>query len=201
MTTLLKFLERFCFTAGLALVGLAAFVHIDAQAHREMAISEFERIRDAIADSAAQADWSEKRKAAYLDSLQQDAGQILAVLRIPSTNIEVPILDSTSDLALNRGAGHVDGTSLPGEPGNVAIAAHRDGFFRGLKDIRVGDDIELTTLDGQKTYRVSMLSVVDPLNVSVLDPTDDSVITLITCYPFYYIGAAPERFIVRATLN
>ena len=201
MATLLKFLERFCFIAGFALVGLAAFVHIDAQAHREMAISEFERIRDAVAEPAEQADWSDKRKAGYLESLQKDAGETLAVLRIPSTDIEVPVLDSTSHLALNRGAGHVEGTALPGEPGNVAIAAHRDGFFRGLKDIQVGDNIELTTLDGQKTYRVSMLSVVDPLNVSVLDPTDDSVITLITCYPFYYMGAAPERFIVRATLN
>ena len=152
-------------------------------------------------DPAAQAEWSEKRKAAYRESLEKDAGTTLGVLRIPSTNIEVPVLDSTSDLALNRGAGHVDGTAIPGEEGNVAIAAHRDGFFRALKDIEVGDAVELTTIDGKQTFRVAELSIVDPLDVSVLEPTDESVITLITCYPFYFVGAAPERFIVRATLN
>ena len=166
-----------------------------------MALDEFERIRDAVANPAEQADWSEKRKAAYFESLQRDAGATLAVLRIPSTNIEVPVLDSTSDLALNRGAGHVEGTAKPGERGNVAIAAHRDGFFRGLKDIKVGDEIELTTLEGQQTFKVTRLSVVDPLNVSVIEPTDEPVVTLVTCYPFYFVGAAPERFIVRATLN
>ena len=123
------------------------------------------------------------------------------MLRIPSRDIEVPVLDSTSDLALNRGAGHVKGTALPGSDGNIAVAAHRDGFFRGLKDIQIGDEIELTTLGGQQTFVVSKLDIVDPFQVSVLDPTDEPVLTLITCYPFYFVGSAPERFIVRATLN
>ena len=113
----------------------------------------------------------------------------------------MPILDSTTDLALNRGAGHVEGTAMPGDVGNVGIAAHRDGFFRGLKDIQIGDQIELTTLEGQQTFVVSKLSIVDPYEVSVLDPTDEPVLTLITCYPFYFVGSAPERFIVRATIN
>ena len=131
----------------------------------------------------------------------KDAGETLAVLRIPASNIVVPVFDSTSGLALNRGAGHVSGSALPGEPGNVAIAAHRDGFFRRLKDIQIGDEIELTTLEGQQVYRVAELDIVDPLDVSVLEPTNASIITLITCYPFYYVGAAPDRFIVRATLD
>ena len=201
MSGMLKIVERVFLASGLGLIALAAFAHIDARTHQKVAIDEFERIRTAIARPDAQLEWSDKRKLAYEDALQRDAGKTLAVLRIPSSNIEVPVLDSTSDLALNRGAGHVEGTALPGEPGNVAIAAHRDGFFRGLKDIRLGDEIEVTTLTGQQTYTVTMLSVVDPLNVSVLDPTDESTITLITCYPFYFMGAAPERFIVRATLN
>ena len=201
MTSLLKVLERTCLLAGLGLIGAAAFVHIDARAHRQMALDEFERIRDQVASPEDQVDWSEKRKAEYLESLQQDAGTTLAVLRIPSRNIEVPVLDSTDNLALNRGAGHVEGSALPGEAGNIAIAAHRDGFFRGLEDIQIGDEIELTTLEGQQAFVVSRLDIVDPYEVSVLDSTDESVVTLITCYPFYFVGSAPERFIVRATLN
>jgi sortase A len=123
------------------------------------------------------------------------------VLRIPSRNIEVPVFDSTDDWALNRGSGHVTGTSLPGERGTVAIAAHRDGFFRGLENIEIGDEIELTTLEGRQTFRVSMLDIVDPLDLSVLEPLDVDTVTLITCYPFNYVGAAPDRFIVRAALD
>ena len=201
MTNLLKFLERTCLLAGVGLIGFAAFVHIDAQAHKQGALHEFERIRDMVVAPEDQADWSAKRKLEYQESLEQDAGSTLAVLRIKSHNIEVPVLDSTTDLALNRGAGHVEGTALPGEVGNVGIAAHRDGFFRGLKDIKIGDEIELTTLTGQQTFVVSKLDIVDPYQVSVLDPTDEPVLTLITCYPFYFVGSAPERFIVRATLN
>ena len=200
MSSLLKILERTCLITGVGLIAAATFVHIDARAHRQMALNEFERIRDRVATADDQADWSEKRKAEYLESLQQDAGTTLAVLRIPSRDIEVPILDSTDDLALNRGAGHVEGTALPGEAGNIAIAAHRDGFFRGLKDIQLGDEIELTTLEGQQAFVVSRLDIVDPYEVSVLDPTSEPVLTLITCYPFYFVGSAPERFIVRATL-
>ena len=201
MTSLLKFLERTCLLAGVGLIGFAAFVHIDAQAHKQSALNEFERIRDMVVAPEDQADWSEKRKAEYLESLVQDAGSTLAVLRIESHNIEVPVLDSTTDLALNRGAGHVEGTALPGDVGNVGIAAHRDGYFRGLKDIRIGDEIELTTLEGHQTYVVSQLDIVSPYEVSVLDPTSEPVLTLITCYPFYFVGSAPERFIVRARLN
>jgi sortase A len=90
---------------------------------------------------------------------------------------------------------------LPGERGNVAIAAHRDGFFRGLENIEIGDEIELTTLEGRQTFRVSMLDIVDPLDLSVLEPLDVDTVTLITCYPFNYVGAAPDRFIVRAALD
>jgi sortase A len=145
--------------------------------------------------------WSPQRIADYQEALQQDAGDTLAVLRIPSRNIEVPVFNSTDEWALNRGSGHVTGTSLPGERGNIAIAAHRDGFFRSLENIEIGDEVELTTLEGHQTFRVSQLDIVDPLDVSVLEPTDDTMVTLITCYPFYYVGAAPDRFIVRAALT
>ena len=200
MNRLLKFLERACLIIGLTMITLGIAVRIDGAVHRQAAVAEFERIRNMSVSPTDQLNWSEQRIADYQEALQQDAGETLAVLRIPSRNIEVPVFDSTNETALNRGSGHVTGTSLPGDRGNVAIAAHRDGFFRSLEDIEIGDEIELTTLEGQQTFRVSKLDVVDPLNVGVLNPTEDTAITLITCYPFNYVGAAPDRFIVRATL-
>ena len=200
MKRTLKTLENLCFAAGSALLIVTALVWIDRSAHSQSAIDDFERVREHIATAEEQADWSPQRKADYRHSLGATAGETLAVLRIPSSKIEVAVFDSIDEIALNRGSGHVAGTALPGDNGNIAIAGHRDGFFRGLKDIAVGDEIELTSLAGVQTFRVSSLDIVDPLDISVLDPTDETVITLITCYPFYYVGAAPDRFIVRATL-
>ena len=94
--------------------------------------------------------------------------------------------------------GHIEDTAAPGADGNTGIAGHRDGFFRGLKDITTGDAIELDTLNGKQIYRVERTWVVDPEDVSVLDPTPSRALTLVTCYPFYYVGPAPQRFIVRA---
>lgn len=200
MHRFLKFLERTCIVTGLTLITLGVTVRVDGMIERKAAVAEFERIRTSIGHEVDQSDWSEKRKAGYRKALQQDAGTTVAVLRIPARNIEVPVFDSIDETALNRGSGHVAGTTVPGGRGNVAIAAHRDGFFRGLKDIELGDVIELATISGRQVFRVSQLDIVDPLDVSVLEPSNDTVITLITCYPFYYLGPAPDRFIVRATL-
>jgi sortase A len=93
----------------------------------------------------------------------------------------------------------VEGTAYPDEVGNIAISGHRDGFFRPLKDIKLGDAIDVQTPAGTQTFEVSDISIVDALEVSVLDPTDTTVLTLITCHPFYYQGYAPDRYIVRAT--
>ncbi len=122
----------------------------------------------------------------------------IALLRIPRIALEVPIGLDTSERVLLRGAGWVAGTAAPGSFGNVAIAAHRDTFFRGLKDVLVGDLIELETLERTDTYRVSALSVVKPTDVYVLADTGEAALTLITCYPFYFVGNAPQRFIVHA---
>jgi sortase A len=201
MNRLLKFLERLCLITGLALITLGVTVRVGGMAQRHAAVAEFERLQNTTVSPVDQLNWSPQRIADYQEALQQDAGDTLAVLRIPSRNIELPVFDSTDEWALNRGSGHVTGTSLPGERGNVAIAAHRDGFFRGLENIEIGDEIELTTLEGRQTFRVSMLDIVDPLDLSVLEPLDVDTVTLITCYPFNYVGAAPDRFIVRAALD
>jgi LPXTG-site transpeptidase (sortase) family protein len=102
------------------------------------------------------------------------------------------------DVNLNRGAGRIEGTARIGEAGNVGIAAHRDGFFRALKDVRVGDTLLLERVTATRTYRVVSTTLVDPSEVSVLAPTTTESVTLVTCYPFYYVGSAPRRFIVRA---
>ncbi len=196
-----KSAERIILLGGVVLLTLAGLVWIDGIAHSRSAVADFERIRNLVVAPAEQLRWSEERKAEYERSLSGDTGTTLAILRIPATGMDVPVFDSLSNTALNRGAGHVGGTALPGRNGNIAIAGHRDGFFRSLKDVEIGTEIELTTLRGSRTFRVSELQIVDPLEVSVLDPTEVTMLTLITCYPFYFVGPAPERFIVRATLQ
>ncbi len=122
----------------------------------------------------------------------------IAVLRIPRIALEVPIRQGTQDPVLSRGAGLVEGSPLPGSPGNVAIAAHRDSFFRGLRDVAVGDLVELDALDRTLVYRITALAVVEPGDVHVLDEIGEPALTLVTCYPFQFVGSAPQRFIVRA---
>jgi len=144
--------------------------------------------------------WSPNRVSAWHKALSDPAPAPLAVLRIPKIRLEVPVLPGTDDRTLDRAVGHIAGTAKPGTDGNLGIAGHRDGFFRGLKDIAPGDTIELDTFQGKDSYRVVRTWVVKPEDVSVLDPTSTRALTLVTCFPFYYVGSAPQRFIVRAVL-
>jgi sortase A len=141
--------------------------------------------------------WSEQRIHHYAESLSKHVASPLAVIRIDRVHVEAPVLEGTDNLTLNRGVGHIAGTAFFGENGNVGIAGHRDGFFRGLKDIRVGDRIDLEEPDRIETYVVERLEIVDPENVSVLRSSNKPALTLVTCYPFYFIGMAPRRFIVH----
>lgn len=122
----------------------------------------------------------------------------IAVLRISNLQLEVPVYPDLTELNLSRGAGWIGGTAAPNTGGNMAIAAHRDQYFRPLKDIALGDIIELESLSARGEYRVSRINIVDPDDVSVLEDTAVSTITLVTCYPFYFIGNAPRRYIVQA---
>lgn len=141
--------------------------------------------------------WSAQRIRAY-EAAASSATAPLGVLRIPSIQLAVPIYEGTDDATLDRGAGRIDGTAQLDEPGNVGIAAHRDGFFRGLKDLKVGEEIMLETLAADRRYRVTRLLITSPTDVSVIAPTATPAITLVTCYPFYFVGSAPQRYIVRA---
>jgi len=142
--------------------------------------------------------WSPQRIRGYEAARVAGSGQPLAVLRIPGIGLTAPVLDGTEEWKLNRGVGWIEGTARPEEAGNVGVAGHRDGFFRGLKDVKVGDAVELETLDGVEPYLVDDIRIVDPEDVSVLRPTATPAITMVTCYPFYFVGSAPRRYIVRA---
>ena len=144
--------------------------------------------------------WSSKRIQAFRESFARTFKQPIAVLRIPSIQLTAPVFDGTDDLTLNRGLGRIAGTGMPGD-GNLGIAGHRDGFFRSLKDIAPGDPIEITTHSETDTYVVERTEIVSPDNVSVLNPQPKALLTLVTCYPFYFVGDAPRRFIVEASLQ
>jgi sortase A len=148
-------------------------------------------------DSSA---WSSVRIAEYEESLSSHFDPPLAILRIPTVRLEVVVLPGTDDLTLNRGVGLIEGTHRPGEGGKIGIAGHRDGFFRVLKDVHRGDTIELETINRIDRYRVDEIVIVSPRDVSVLQPTAAPTLSLVTCYPFYFIGSAPERYIVSASL-
>lgn len=125
-------------------------------------------------------------------------GGLLGLMDIPRLGLSVIVIEGTGSATLRRAAGHIPGTALPGQSGNVGISGHRDTFFRPLRNIRRNDIITLTTLLGEYRYRVVSTKIVSPSDVAVLDPGGSDSLTLVTCYPFYFVGAAPGRFIVRA---
>jgi len=144
--------------------------------------------------------WSSKRISDYHQGNAQRDDPPLAVMSIDKLDLKVPVYNGTDEINLNRGAGRIKGTAWIDSPGNMGIAGHRDGFFRVLKDIEIGDSIDMLTHQGQSEFVVSSITIVDPTDVSVLAATDNSSITLVTCYPFYFVGHAPKRYIVKGEL-
>jgi sortase A len=202
-------IERFLLITGLSLLMVSIVVRVNGLAMARAGVWSFEAHQSEAADSAGKKPesspldfslWSEKRVLAYKAALGLKFDAPLAVLSIPRIGLEVPVFDGTDDLILNRGAGRISGTAKPGQPGNIGIAAHRDGFFRGLKDIRVGDRIELRTQDDASLYAVDDIEIVQPTDVTVLRNRPSPSLTLVTCYPFYFVGDAPQRYIVHASI-
>jgi sortase A len=159
------------------------------------AIAGDDSVADQVVDMSA---WSTTRIAAYRNNAMPDQ-KPQAVLKIPSIDLVVPVFEGTSDAILDHGAGRIAGTSHFGTAGNTGIAAHRDGFFRALRHVKVGAVLQVELPESTLTYRIVSTRVVDPSETSVLGPGDEPTITLVTCYPFYFVGSAPQRFIVRAT--
>jgi sortase A len=199
--------ERAAWAFGLAALAIWGVVNLAGVEGTREDLARFEALRHArlqqrgvLRETPAPdvTEWDLKRVREWRAVLKQPAPPPLAILRISKIHLEVGVLPGTDEFVLNRGVGHIEDTARPGTEGNCGIAGHRDGFFRGLKDIALGDAIELETLDGRQMYHVERTWIVDPEDVSVLDPTPVRSLTLVTCYPFYFIGSAPQRFIVRA---
>ncbi|MCA1798085.1 MAG: class D sortase [Xanthomonadaceae bacterium] len=175
--------------------GLAVFEQVRA----EMPARETESPTGNLDDYALdQAEWADYRVHLYERDRAAARDAPVAVLRVPDAGLAIPIYGALTERNLNRGAAWIEGTAAPGASGNAGIAGHRDSFFRGLRHVSVGDTIELANHGGTASYRVTDLSVVEPDDVSVLAPADGKVLTLVTCYPFYFAGHAPQRYIVRA---
>lgn len=203
--------ERCLLVAGVMLLTIWLGAMLDGKISSRFALRHFE-----IAQAAAmQKDvsnppepvrgvdfslWAAKRIEAYKSSLLNSSDLPLAVLEVARLRIQVPVFNGTDDLTLNRGVGRIAGTALPGGDGNVGIAGHRDGFFRGLKDVAVGDEVDLVTTTERTTYLVDQIEIVTPSDIHVLEPRSTPSLTLVTCYPFYFVGDAPKRFIVHASI-
>ena len=193
--------ERAAWAFGSVCLVTCGVLYIDGAAGARHELERFALLQAAGLPGTPAPDlslWDPERITAWRLALSESARPPLAVLRIAKIRLEVAVLPGTDDVTLNRAVGHIDDTALPGTDGNSGIAGHRDGFFRGLKDIGPEDAIELETLRGKELYRVERTWVVTPDDVSVLDPTPARSLTLVTCYPFYHIGPAPQRYIVRA---
>jgi sortase A len=202
--------EKLLFIMGITLLSLYGSARLHSEISSRLALRSFERphvlaaprCKDA-ADSPANQRvdftlWSEKRLRAYRESLIAKKDRPLGVLRIPSLEIEVPVFDGTDDLTLNRGIGRIIGSARIGSVGNTALAGHRDGFFRALREISIGANLELVTPDRTIHYLVEQTEIVMPDDVSVLADRGEPSLTLVTCFPFYFVGDAAKRLIVHA---
>jgi sortase A len=209
--------ERLAWGVGLLLLAVFTIARVHGALSSRAELARFEGARTAHLEATQPASgarahlpqptgvdfslFSKSRVRAYHESQRGQGPLAIAVLEIPRLGLTVPVLDGTDELTLNRGVGHVEGTARPGERGNVGIAGHRDGFFRVLKDVTSGDRIRLVTIEQTLDYTVQETRIVEAEEVQVLEPTGTPALTLVTCYPFYFVGSAPKRFVVRAGLS
>jgi sortase A len=173
---------------GLLALGYCVMVWHNAQTYQQAAQREFERKLAAPAATAP--------PAATKPALRE--APPIAQLQIPRLGVSVMVVEGDSDRNLERAVGHIPGTAPIGGPGNVAIAGHRDTFFLPLREVQRNDLILLRTLRGNYSYRVVMMQIVGPKDVAVLRPSRRDELTLVTCYPFEFVGSAPRRYVVTA---
>ncbi len=165
------------------------------------ALSQKSRNETGTDSSADFSLWDQKRIQAYKTALIQKFDPPLAVLRIERIGLAVSVFEGVDDLTLDRGVGHIPDTGRIGGSGNIGIAGHRDGFFRGLKDISKGDNVQLVSAEATYNYTIDQILIVKPEDVWVLAPQKKASLTLVTCYPFYFVGHAPSRYIIQASLK
>jgi sortase A len=191
---ILKWAQRALFTGAILMLGYCAFVLVDAWMFQHRQRQNLERLRTAA--PASRISPVSLAESSLPPAIGPDG--LIGRIEIQRLGVSVVIVEGTDKPTLRRAAGHIVGTGFPGKPGNIGIAAHRDTFFRPLRNIQRDDIVTLTTLRGEYRYRVVSTKVVDPYDVAVLNPDGTEILTLVTCYPFYFVGSAPNRFIVRA---
>ena len=179
----LRWTQRMLFAWAAVLLGYYGFVAADTWVFQQRESRNLQRLL--VTTSATR-----------LPAVAQ-AG-LIGRLEIPRLGLSAILIEGDDPKTLRRAVGHVPGTPLPGQSGNIALTGHRDTFFRPLRNIRENDIILVTTLQGEYLYRVLSTRIVAPDNVAVLNGGHGEILTLVTCYPFYFVGAAPDRFIVRA---
>ena len=194
----LRWLERLLLIVGIASLGYYAYVSAETAIYQAYETRELDAIlasapARAVAPATATPPPSRPRAA-------PDRGSAIGRIEIPRLGVNAVVRAGSDARTLRLAVGHIPGTSLPGEPGNSGFAAHRDTFFRRLGEIRPGDEVRIVTPEGTFRYEVEGTKVVQPSDVWVLDPTEQPALTLVTCYPFSYVGSAPQRFVVRAYL-
>lgn len=180
--TSLNWVQRCLWTAGFVALGYCAYVQIEAWTAQTKGNQDLDHSLHVTRTSPA--------------TLPE--GTLVGRLEVPRLGMSVVIFEGTGDNILAIGAGHLPGSPLPGQNGNVVLAAHRDTFFRPLRKIHPHDLLTVTTTEGTRQYQVESMRIVNPNQTEVLAPDSQSVLTLITCYPFEYFGHAPRRFVVRA---
>ncbi len=193
----LRWIQHVLFAGAVSMLAYCGFVLTDAWIFQRAERGQLERLltdRQQAKNGAGQGAPATSSK----DSPPAVSGGLIGRIEILRLGLSAIVIEGTSTTTLRRAAGHIAGTSLPGQPGNVGISGHRDTFFRPLRNIRRNDIITLTTLYGEYHYRVVSTKVVSKYDITVLDASGNEILTLITCYPFYFVGAAPDRFIVRA---
>jgi sortase A len=189
---ILRWSRNVLLVVGVLILGYCGFVLLDTKVYQASETSHFQQqIKDLKPAITSQGRVHEV-------SFHPAAGKALGEIELTRIGVTAMILEGTDDRTLRRAVGHIPGTALPGQPGNVAIAGHRDTFFRALRNVRQDDEITLMTLEGSYRYRVDSIKVVGPEDTQVLDNSGGDILTLVTCYPFYLVGPAPRRFIVRA---
>ena len=194
----LRVIERACLAAGAVGLLVAGVAYFHGAVAAQQAVRSFKMVSITAGSDATTGQEASRESAAPGNWI---GGEALALLSVNRLNLEVPVFFGTDKITLNKGAGLVETNAIPGEVGNIAIAGHRDSFFRPLQGMQIGDIVELRSENASRRFTVEEILITDALDISVLADTGDTILTLITCYPFHYVGYAPDRFIVRARLT